>query len=215
MTDQPTRRTALGAVLAPLVLAPAVAAAPRTPVITVLGDSLSSGYGLPAADALPAQLQRELARLGVNAVVRGEAVPGSTTAGGLRRVDNVRAGTDLCVVALGGNDLLSFIAPAQVRANLEGIVRRLKARKMGVVLAGLEAPAELGAYARSFNAVFPAVAQAQKVTLHRHLLAGVLLDSRYNLPDLVYPNALGVRIIAQRLAPTVAKALRAKAAART
>jgi acyl-CoA thioesterase-1 len=214
MTDTPTRRAALGAVLAPFMLAPAVAAAPRTPVMAVLGDSLSSGYGLPAGDALPAQLQRELRALGVDAVVRAEAVAGSTTAGGLRRVDNVRAGTDLCVVALGGNDLLNFIAPAQVRANLDAIVGRLKGRGVGVVLAGLQAPAELGAYARSFNAVFPAVAAKQKVVLHPHLLGGVLLDSRYNQPDLVHPNALGVRIIAQRLAPTVAKALRAKVVAR-
>lgn len=143
--------------------------------------------------------------------MRGEAAVGSTTAGGLRRVDNVRAGTDVCVVALGGNDLLNFIAPAQVRSNLDTIVRRLKARKVGVVLAGLQAPAELGAYARAFNAVFPAVAQSQKVPLYPSLLNGVLLDSRYNQPDLVHPNAAGVRVIAQRLAPTVAKALRARA----
>jgi acyl-CoA thioesterase-1 len=212
MTDHPTRRVALGAVVA-AALAPAAAQAQRTPVVTVLGDSLSSGYGLPAAQALPVQLQRELRALGVDAAVRGEAVAGSTTAGGLRRVDNVR-GADLCVVALGGNDLLNFIAPAQVRANLDAIVSRLKGRGVSVVLAGLQAPAELGAYARSFNAVFPAVAQAQRVPLHPHLLSGVLLDSRYNQEDLVHPNALGVRIIAQRLAPTVAKALKAKAAAR-
>ena len=213
MTDHPTRRLAMAGALG-AALAPAAAQAQRNPVVTVLGDSLSSGYGLPASEALPAQLQRELRALGVNATVRGEAVAGSTTAGGLRRVDNVR-GADLCVVALGGNDLLNFIAPAQVRANLDAIVSRLKGRGVGVVLAGLQAPAELGAYARSFNAVFPAVAQAQKVPLHAHLLNGVLLDSRYNLPDLVHPNALGVRIIAQRLAPTVAKALRARGAVRS
>jgi len=212
MSDHPTRRALVGAALAaPLALGPAaLAAAPRSPVVTLLGDSLSSGFGLPASDALPAQLQRELRALGVSAQVRGAAVAGSTTAGGLRRVDTVRADTDVCVVALGGNDLLTFLPPAQTRANLDGIVRRLKAKGVGVVLAGLQAPAELGAYARSFNDIFPSVAQSQRVTLHRSLLEGVLLDSRYNLPDLVHPNAAGVRIIARRLAPTVAAALRAK-----
>lgn len=215
MTDHPTRRTALGGVLAAPLLAGPACAAPRraaqTPVVTLLGDSLSSGYGLPAADALPAQLQRELRAMGSSAVVRGAAVAGSTTAGGLRRVDSVSGDTDVCVVALGGNDLLSFLPPAQTRANLDAIVRRLKGRGMGVILTGLQAPAELGAYARSFNAVFPAVAQAHRVPLHASLLSGVLLDSRYNQPDLVHPNAAGVRIIAQRLAPVVAKALKAKA----
>lgn len=218
MTDRLTRRAVLAAM--PLALAPAAAcAAPAvgrrgSPVVTVLGDSITSGYGLTAAaETLPVQLERELRALGVNATVRGAAVTGSTTAGGLRRVDAVRADTDLCVVALGGNDLLNFLPPAETRANLEQIVRRLKGRGMRVVLAGLQAPAELGAYARSFNAVFPAVAREQGVTLHNSFLGGVLLDSRYNQPDLVHPNAAGVRIIARRLAPVVAGALRARVAA--
>lgn len=203
---------------APLALAPALAAVPAAgqalPVVTLLGDSITAGYGLPAAQALPAQLQRELGKLGVRALVRGAGVVGSTTAGGLRRVDDaVRADTRVCVVALGGNDLLNFAPPAQVRANLEGIVRRLKARKIDVVLAGLQAPPELGAYARAFNGVFPTVAQAHGVALHNSFLQGVLLDSRYNQPDLVHPNALGVGIIARRLAPVVAKALRSVVAA--
>ncbi len=200
-----------------LTLAPALAqAAPASaPVITILGDSLTTGFGLPAADALPAQLQRELNAAGVRASVRGAAVNGSTTAGGLNRVDSVSRDTDVVVVALGGNDLLRFISPAQVRANLDGIVRRLKGRGMRVVLAGVEAPLELGAYARAFNAVFPAVAQSHNVLLHASLLSGIMLDSRYNQEDLVHPNAAGVRIIAKRLAPVVAKAVRSEAAARS
>jgi acyl-CoA thioesterase-1 len=216
MPDTITRRAMFAA---PLALAPVLAAgageAQTLPVVTLLGDSITAGYGLSAAQALPAQLQRELAALGVRALVRGAGVVGSTTAGGLRRVDaEVRADTRLCVVALGGNDLLNFLPPAQVRANLEGIVRRLKARRIDVVLAGLQAPPELGAYARAFNGVFPTVAQAHGVTLHDSLLQGVLLDSRYNQPDLVHPNAAGVGIIARRLAPVVAKALRSTVAAR-
>ena len=211
-TDSGLTRRAM--IAAPLVLAPALAEAQSLPVVTLLGDSITSGYGLPASQALPVQLQAELARLGVRALVRGAAVVGSTTAGGLRRVDSVGRDTKVCVVALGGNDLLNFIAPAQVRANLDGIVRKLKARNIDVVLAGLQAPPELGAYARAFNGVFPTVAQAHGVTLHNSLLSGVLLDSRYNQPDLVHPNALGVQIIARRLAPVVAKALKSGALAR-
>jgi acyl-CoA thioesterase-1 len=214
MNDQPTRRAALAAIAAaPLALDAAPAeAAPSAHVVTILGDSLTSGYGLPAAEALPVQLRRELAAMGVNATVRGAAVAGSTTAGGLRRVDQVRADTDVAVVALGGNDLLNFLPPAETKSNLEQIVRRLKAKRMGVVLAGMQAPAELGQYARAFNAVFPQVARAHGVALHPSLLAGVLLDSRYNQPDLVHPNSAGVRIIAKRLAPVVGQALRARRA---
>jgi acyl-CoA thioesterase-1 len=128
-------------------------------------------------------------------------------------VDSVRADTEVCVVALGGNDLLNLEEPARVRSNLEAIVARLRAKKMKVVLAGLQAPPELGPYARAYNAVFPTVARTQRVALHPSLLAGVMLDRRYNQSDLIHPNAAGVKIIAERLAKTVAAALKTGAAA--
>ena len=198
-----TRRATLAGALA----LPLAARAASEPLVTLLGDSITAGYGLPASQALPAQLERELRALGVAARVRAAGVSGDTTAGGLRRVESVRPDTDLCVVALGGNDLLSLEEPARVRSNLEAIVGRLKARKVKVVLAGLQAPPELGPYARAFNAVFPNVARAQAVLLHPSLLAGVMLDRRYNQSDLIHPNAAGVQIIARRLARTVAAAL--------
>jgi acyl-CoA thioesterase-1 len=184
------------------------------PIVTLLGDSLTTGFGLPVRQALPAQLERELAALGVQAQVRGAGVNGDTTGGGLRRVDtSVRADTDLCVVALGGNDLLMFSEPAVVHRNLDAIVRRLKARNIQVVLAGVQAPPELGPYARAFSALYADLAKRHDVPLYPSLLAGVMLDRRYNQEDLIHPNALGVQIIARRLAPTVATALRSQAEA--
>ncbi len=85
-------------------------------------------------------------------------------------------------------------------------MRRLKARRIGVVLAGLSAPKAVGAgYARDFDAVFPAVAQAERVPLYPDLLAGVGPGLRQG--DGVHPNAAGVRVIAGRLAPLVARTL--------
>jgi len=79
------------------------------------------------------------------------------------------------------------------------------------VLAGLTAPAALGgAYARDFDAVFPAVARRRRATLYPDLLAGVGRDPRLKQRDGIHPNAQGVRIIAQRLAPVVARALAAR-----
>ena len=207
-----SRRTLLG-VLAALTLPRPGWAAAKAPVITILGDSITAGYGLRAQDALPAQLQLALARLGVHAVVRGAGVSGDTTAGGLGRVDfSVQSDTTLCIVALGGNDLLQGLDPGGARANLEAIVRRLKARRIAVVLCGLQAPRRLNAgYARGFNAVFPAVARAQGVSLYPNLLAGVELTPGLNQGDGIHPNPQGVKVIAARLAPVIARALRGRA----
>ena len=184
-------------------------AASKGPIITILGDSITAGYGLAAADAFPAQLQGALQRLGVRAQVRGAGVSGDTTAAGLARVEfSVQPDTALCIVALGGNDLLQGLDPSAARANLEAIVRRLKARRIKVVLCGLKAPARLNAhYARDFDAVFPAVARKTGVRLYPNLLAGVEQTAALNQSDGIHPNPRGVRIMVARLAPVIARAL--------
>jgi acyl-CoA thioesterase-1 len=194
----------------PLILAAGPSlAAPRTKVVTMLGDSITAGYGLQARSALPYQLQLALTKLGVPVQVRAAGVSGDTTAGGLARVDfSVRKDTDLVVVALGANDLLQGQDPKRTRANLDAIVKKLKARRMGVLLTGIAAPVEVGGgYARDFNAVFPAVARAHGVPLYANLLDGVARQPSLNQPDGIHPNARGAAIIAQKLAPAVAKAL--------
>ncbi len=201
----------LGLVLAGAGPAPAEGAA----VVTVLGDSITAGYGLPARDALPARLQDALTRAGVAAVVRGAGVSGDTSADGLARVNfSVQPDTAVAVVALGGNDLLQGLDPKTTRTNLAAIVQRLKARHMVVVLAGLTAPRAIGAgYAKDFDAVFPAVAGQTGAILYPDLLAGVARVPGLNQGDGIHPNARGAEIIATRLAPVVARALD-KAAAR-
>jgi acyl-CoA thioesterase-1 len=99
-----------------------------------------------------------------------------------------------------------------MQANLTRIVQRLKARRIRVVLCGLHAPASLNAgYARDFNAVFTRVARAERVALYPDLLAGVELNRALNQRDGLHPNPAGVKIMARRLAPVVARALRSAA----
>lgn len=201
-----TRRALLALPLAAAAW-PALAAPAR--VITMLGDSITAGYGLPAQAALPYQLHLALAGLGVPNIVRAAGVSGDTTAGGLARVDfSVQKDTDLVLVALGANDLLQGQDPRRTRANLEGIVQKLKRRRIPVVLAGIVAPVEVGGgYARDFNAVFPMVARTHGVPLYPNLLDGVARRPGLNQADGIHPNARGAQMIAARLAPLVAKAL--------
>ena len=204
----PFTRRAFGALILGAAAAPAFAAAkPR--IVTMLGDSITAGYGLPARDALPARLEASLAKLAPGTRVRSAGVSGDTSAGGAARVDfSVQSDTAVCVVALGGNDLLQGLDPKQTRANLDRIIRRLQARRITVVLAGLTAPTAIGrGYSREFGAVFPALAARYHVALYPNLLEGVAGVARLNQRDGIHPNATGVSIIAARLAPVVARAL--------
>jgi len=201
-----SRRLLIAAGLAAL---PAQALAARGKVVTLLGDSITAGLGLPGRDALPNQLHLALEKLGVANIVRGAGVSGDTTAGGAARMDfSIRPDTAVVVVALGGNDLLQGLDTRTTRANLDRILTRLKARRMGAVIAGIHAPPELGrGYARDFDAVFANVARTHGVALYPDLLAGVGRNPALKQADGIHPNARGVQIICRGLAPVVAKAL--------
>lgn len=206
----PTRRAVIAAT-GGLLLSPraASAAGPRMRTVVLLGDSITAGLGLPAGASLPVQLQAALRKAGVAATVVAAGVSGDTSADGLARVDfSVPTDTDLCVVELGGNDLLQGAKPAATARNLTEIVRRLKARGIGVLLTGIGAPASIGqGYAREFEAVFRDVARRADVPLLADLLAGVSDQPSLKQTDGLHPNARGVQVIVARLAPAVARAL--------
>lgn len=213
MTDTPfLSRRALIAATAVAAL-PVHAFAARGQVVTILGDSITAGLGLPGGEALPNQLHLALEKLGVPNIVRGAGVSGDTTAAGLGRMGfSIRPDASVVVIALGGNDLLQGLDPKTTRSNLDQIIRRLKERHKGVVLAGIKAPPEIGrSYAADFNAVFTGLAEQHHVALYPDLLAGVERNPALNQGDGIHPNAKGVRIIAGRLAPVVAKALKEQA----
>lgn len=190
--------------------APKPAPPPSPPVVTVLGDSITAGLGLAQDLSMPARLQAALDRLGARSQVRNLGVLGDTSANGLARVDRVPAETSVCVVALGGNDLLQGTDPSMTKANLRAIVQHLKSKNIRVVLAGVRAPGLLGVdYARRFTQVYPDLAREQEVFYAPDFLTGVIGVARYMQRDGIHPNAAGARIIADRLAPVVAQALKA------
>ena len=204
-----SRRSLLGLAVA-LTAGSARAAPPAgAPVVTLLGDSITAGLGLPARDALPARLQEALARRGVRAVVRGAGVSGDTSAGGLARVDfSVQADTAVCVVELGANDYLQSVDPRETERNLTAIVQRLKARRIKVLLAAGSAPAKsAGSYGRAFKQGFTRIAAREHVALSPDLLAGVADRPELRQADGLHPNARGVLILADRLAGPLAKLL--------
>lgn len=208
-----SRRRLLSAApaLALLPAAPAHAAPPPPPVVTLLGDSITAGYGLAPAQALPARLQAALDRLRVPARVRGAGVFGDTAEGGAERVDrDVASDTAVAVVLLGANDVLFSVPPARTERALRLIVRRLRARRITVVLGGGRNPFRPDP---AFDAVFPRVAAAEHVALAPDLLRGVAQVPAMLQADGLHPNALGADRLARRLAPPVAAALRARALA--
>lgn len=173
--------------------------------IAVLGDSLTAGYGLPAGAAFPARLQAALRAKGHAVEILDAGVSGDTASGGLSRLDwSIADGTDAVIVELGANDALRGIDPKVTRAALDGILRRLKERRMAVLLTGMRAPRNLGEdYGKSFDAIYPELAQAHGVPLYPFFLEGVVTDPALNQGDGIHPNPAGVDVIVQGIFPKV------------
>jgi acyl-CoA thioesterase-1 len=176
--------------------------------ITMLGDSLTAGYGLRPHEALPARLQTYLGTLGWPATVINAGVSGDTTADGLRRMDRaVSADTTLCIVALGANDMMQLLPTEGISRNLDAILRRLADRAIPAMICGMRAPPWFGLYAVAFDGLFSEVARRHGAAFDPFLLEGIALDPAFALTDRIHPNAAGVDRAARRLAPQVIEAL--------
>jgi acyl-CoA thioesterase-1 len=193
--------------------AKSVAAIPaNAPLIVAFGDSLYAGYQLGPKEGLAPQLQAALAADGVVARVQNAGVSGDTTAAGRQRLtyvlDNAKAKPALVVLGLGGNDMLRGIDAAQTRANLDAMLAELKRRNIAVVLTGMVAAPNLGPdYAKTFNAIYPELSAKYDASLYPFILDNVVGKPDLMLGDHIHPNAKGVKIVAEGLAPLVEDAL--------
>ena len=208
--EGPLRRFARVLTVALLVVAvmlPASAGAQVTkPIkVVVLGDSLTAGLGLPGPAAFPARLQKALRAKGIETEMVNAGVSGDTTSGGRDRLDwSVPQDTDAVILELGANDALRGIEPRVTRAALTGILTRLKARGIAVLLCGMVAPPNYGAdYAARFNAIYPDLAKEFQVPLYPFFLEGVASDAKLNQADGLHPTAEGVDAIVKNILPTV------------
>jgi acyl-CoA thioesterase-1 len=200
--------------MVPVFAAPAKA---QTPIkLTVLGDSLSAGYGLPIGSAFPVRLEKALREKGLNVDVHNAGVSGDTSSAGRDRLDwSIPDGTEAVIVELGANDALRGLDPKVTRAALEDIIKRLQARKIAVMLVGMLAPPNFGPdYAARFNPIYSDLAKAYDVPLYPFFLDGVAAEAKLNQADGLHPTAEGIDIIVGRILPTAEAFLNKVAAAR-
>jgi acyl-CoA thioesterase I len=181
--------------------------------LAVLGDSLAVS---PSRDkGFPAVLDDRLEERDYPWDVSNFGVRGDTTAGGLRRLDDVmREKPAIVIVALGANDGLRGVDVKTIASNLSEIIRRTKAAGARVLLCGMETPPLRGwNYTVAFHNIFPALAKEHGVPLVPFLLTGVALDPEMNLEDMIHPNEAGAMRIAETIWPYLEEMLKSVPAA--
>jgi acyl-CoA thioesterase-1 len=181
--------------------------APAKKTVVFLGDSLSAGSGVKTQEAFPSLVQEKIRERGLPFEVVNAGVGGDTTAGGLRRLDwLLQRRIDVLVLELGGNDGLRGLPARNIKANLQAMIEKAKAKypDVKIVIAGMQMPPNVGAkYADEFRQVFYDVAKENNAAMIPFLLEGVGGLREFNQPDLIHPNPAGHRIVADVVWKTI------------
>ena len=120
------------------------------------------------------------------------------------------------ILELGANDALRGAGPQQTRAALDAIIRRLKERRIGVLLAGMLAPRNLGEdYVKAFDPIYPELAAAHRLILYPFIAEGIAGDRALNQADGIHPTAAGVDVIVARMLPKAEELIAEIGAAQT
>jgi acyl-CoA thioesterase I len=187
-----------GALLALLACASIHDARAESVKIVAFGDSNTAGFRVANDLAYPAQLERVLRAKGHDVRVLNSGVSGNTSSMGLARIDKaVPPGTQIAIVYFGRNDVRWGVEPLRFRANIEGIVKRLRARDIQVLLIGL----------RTFS--LADIAAANEALYYPDFFAGVSRegekDPKYTLifDPIQHLNAAGYEVVVSHLAPVV------------
>jgi acyl-CoA thioesterase-1 len=160
--------------------------------ILVFGDSLSAAYGIAAQRGWVALLAERLERERLDYSVVNASISGETTAGGRSRLPEAlaRHKPSILILELGANDGLRGLPVAEMRKNLETMIRQAKKAGAQVLLVGMRVPPNYGPeYEREFAAAFGALAKQWRTALVPFLLEGLAEDLAKFQPDRIHPTA--------------------------
>lgn len=184
---------------------------PNRPLILAIGDSLIAGYGLPAADSFPAQLQASLQTSFPDVRVVNAGVSGDTTADVLRRLPRLLSALDqrpaLAIVQVGPNDVLRQVPVARTRSHLEQILLSLGSCGIPVLLTTVDPPAFIRDRAAAYLGIHAGLAAEHGATVRPFFPPGVLGHADMVLMDRVHPNARAIVAVVAAMLPTVERLL--------
>ena len=184
------RRPFLRLLCALLAALAASAFAAAAPVVLVLGDSISAGYGLPANTGWTTLLQQRLVAEHYPHRVVNASISGDTTAGGRARLDALLAKhrPAVTVIELGGNDGLRGGSLDALRSNLVAMTAAAQKSGSRVLIVGMRLPPNYGpTYVRRFETTYADVARERKAALVPFLFEGFAEDNAMFQPDRVHP----------------------------
>jgi acyl-CoA thioesterase I len=159
--------------------------------ILVLGDSLSSAYGMARERGWVALLEARLKQERLDYSVVNASISGDTSGGARARfkplLDKHRPA--IVVLELGGNDGLRGMPVTQMRTNLSAIIKESQTAGARVLLVGVKLPPNYGeVYTSAFEAAYSELAKTARVPLVPFILEDFAGKPDYFQDDRLHPN---------------------------
>jgi len=176
----------------------------KPPIIVVLGDSISAGYGIEVEEGWVALLQKKLIETKRNYSISNASISGDTSAGGLARIDQILTAQKpgIVLLQLGANDGLRGLSPVQMKNNLAGIVRHAQKAGAKVILLGMKIPPNYGKrYVDMFYNVYPQLAKELDIPVVPFILEDIALNKDLMQADGLHPNAKAQPILVEKIEP--------------
>ena len=176
---------------------PAIAST-NTVTVMILGDSLSTGYGIPLEAGWVSLLKQRLQMHTPIYQVINSSIDGETTLGGLNRIEQTLQThhPDIVMIGLGGNDGLQGLSIKSIYENLEAIIKACKQNNTTVLLLGMQIPPNYGiSYTQKFRDIYPRLARKFQLKLVPFLLAGFGENRDFFQSDGIHPNIRAQEII--------------------
>ena len=159
--------------------------------VLVLGDSLSSAYGVPSETAWVELLRDRIESQDLDWTVVNASISGETTDGGLRRLPGLLEAHDptIVVIELGGNDGLRGFPPIVIESNLANMIEQVRDTGATPLLVGMQIPPNYGQrYTTMFADIFPTLSDRYNTVLVPFFLDGIYDQDGLMQGDGIHPT---------------------------
>ena len=196
-----------------LLAAQSAVAAPKTAhgeTILLLGDSLSAAHNIELDRGWPSLLQARLSKMRPPRTLVNASVSGETTSSGASRLPDLlkKYHPSLVILELGANDGLRGLPLAEIRANLQSMIRECREGGAKVLLLGIELPVNYGPqYRDGLRAIYAQLAKENQAALVPFLLQGIALDPGAMQEDGLHPTAAAQPRVLENVWPALATVL--------
>jgi acyl-CoA thioesterase-1 len=183
-------------------LLPFTVLASDSPVMLILGDSLSAGFGMDREQSWVHLLELRMQQSGHSYQILNSSISGDTTQGGLARLPRLldRYQPEIVIIELGANDGLRGINPAVTRENMANMIQQSQASGAQVLLAGIKLPPNYGAaYLQQFESIYLDLAVEYDTLLVPFFMDGVVFVPGLLQADGMHPNEKGQPVLLENI----------------